>query len=372
MFFRVGTISLLLIALFSGRAAADSTPQLEVNSSGVDPTDYDFISFGNAKLPLNSEAKMPALIDKPDLKKFPVTGNSQTPADWVKNPYVTGLTLDPTAVEADETPFYPETIPTPSPSMAPATQQLNPRVSPQSALTSPSEVIIPLPKVDDSEEKKIKLWEGSFQIGFDGSEGNSESMNIHLGADVKRKQDVHLLYVNVEYNRKNADYTNTTNKLYSQERYERIIRNTNWSLFWEATGEYDEFQEYEFRVTSHAGVGRMIFKTLDAVLKGRFGAGFSHEFGGPRDDYYAPELLLAFDYERKVFDRQKLIASVEYMPDMSDFTEYRLNSYAGWEVQLDDDSHLNLRFAVRNRYNSASGKSKPNDLDYAALLLWKF
>ena len=57
---------------------------------------------------------------------------------------------------------------------------------------------------------------------------------------------------------------------------------------------------------------------------------------------------------------------------MSKFNQYRLNSQAGWEVALDDATHLSLRLAVRDRYNSNPGTAKPNDLDYAALLLWKF
>ena len=57
---------------------------------------------------------------------------------------------------------------------------------------------------------------------------------------------------------------------------------------------------------------------------------------------------------------------------ITDFTEYRLNSLAGWEFLLDQATNLSLRLAVRNRYNSSPGTARPNDLDYAALLLWKF
>jgi hypothetical protein len=60
------------------------------------------------------------------------------------------------------------------------------------------------------------------------------------------------------------------------------------------------------------------------------------------------------------------------MPNETNFTEFRLNSLAGWEFLLDQETNLSLRLAVRNRYNSSPGTALPNDLDYAALLLWKF
>ena len=83
-------------------------------------------------------------------------------------------------------------------------------------------------------------------------------------------------------------------------------------------------------------------------------------------------MIVGVDYERRVSYRQKLVATVDYMPNETDFTEFRLYSLAGWEFLLDRETNLSLRLAVRNRYNSSPGTALPNDLDYAALLLWKF
>ena len=69
---------------------------------------------------------------------------------------------------------------------------------------------------------------------------------------------------------------------------------------------------------------------------------------------------------------QRLTAMLEYMPNVTDIQVYRLNTQAGWELILDQQTNLALRFAVRNRYTSDMRLAKPNDLDYAALLMWKF
>ena len=57
-----------------------------------------------------------------------------------------------------------------------------------------------------------------------------------------------------------GEQQNTTNRLYSIARYERLIQETDWSLFVDTTGEYDEFEDFNFRVTSHAGVGYWWFE----------------------------------------------------------------------------------------------------------------
>jgi putative salt-induced outer membrane protein YdiY len=301
-------------------------------------------------LPTPTGAPLPLIAPPPPplIKRLPPVGSNLSPQDWVRTPISNTSLLEP--------PLEP--IPTPAPMPIPT--------------PLPVDQVIRLPAVPPVVEKKIKLWEGSLQFGMDGSEGNSQSMNLRFGFDAKRRTDVHLLFMNADYTRLTSNYDTTTNKLYSQIRYERIIRDTDWSIFEGATGEYDHFQPYNFRVTDFAGLGYWLFKSSQASLKSRFGGGFSHDFGGIHDNIFSPELLVGFDYERRISDRQRLTAMLEYMPNVTDIQTYRINSQAGWELLLDKETNLSLRFAVRNRYTSNPGSGKPNDLDYAALLMWKF
>jgi putative salt-induced outer membrane protein YdiY len=291
------------------------------------------------------------------LRRLPPVGSNLAPKDWVIAPISNDLLLEPPLEPAVQPSFEP--IPTPN-------GQPYPMTSP------PGEMVIRLPKVEPEEPKKNKIWSGSLQFGMDGVEGNSQSMNLRFGFDARVKTDLHALYLNADYSRIMSNYTITTNRSYSQGRYERIIQDTDWTIFEGATGEYDQFQPYVFRVTDYAGVGYWLFRTNVASLKTRFGGGFEHDFKGPRDTYYSPELIFGFDYERKISERQRLTAMLEYMPNVTDIQTYRLNTQAGWELLLDKETNLSLRFAVRNRYTSNPGAGKPNDFDYAALLMWKF
>jgi putative salt-induced outer membrane protein YdiY len=298
------------------------------------------ISACTAGLESGPESKPAAQLMPPaDMQRLPPVGNALPPAEWVSKPQFNDFLLE----QSVQTPVVTK----------PQLQEFD--------------------KTPDYEQDQpIKLWEGSFTFGLDGAEGNNEAMNLHVGFNAKRKTDLHLLYLDLDYNRRTTNTLSTANRLFSLARYERLIRDTPWSIFVESTGEYDEFQDFNFRITAHTGLGHWLFQTNQASLKSRFGGGFSHEIGGPKDHYYAPELVVGLDYERHISYRQKLVATVDYMPDVSDFTEFRLNSLAGWEFLLDQETNLSLRLAVRNRYNSTPGSAKPNDLDYAALLLWKF
>jgi putative salt-induced outer membrane protein YdiY len=307
---------------------------------------------GNPNLPL-----IPPQPPSP-LRRLPPVGNSLSPKEWVAAPISNEFLLEPTLEETVQPP--PEPILTPLPENT------------DIIIPSADDVVIRLPKVKPNEDPDTKLWSGSLQFGMDGVEGNSQSMNLRFGLDVRRKTDLHLLFLNADYSRMMSNYNVTSNRSYSQARYERIIPDTNWTIFEGATGEYDQFQPYVFRVTDYAGVGYWLFRNPQASLKTRFGGGFEHDFQGPHEDYYSPELLLGFDYERKISNRQRLTAMLEYMPNVTNSQTYRVNTQVGWELLVDQEMNLSLRFAVRNRYTSDPGTGRPNDLDYAALLMWKF
>ena len=51
-------------------------------------------------------------------------------------------------------------------------------------------------------------------------------------------------------------------------------------------------------------------------LIARFGAGVSHEIGGP-DDAYVPELVYGLDFDHQFSDRQKLTLTADYTPDVT-------------------------------------------------------
>ena len=217
----------------------------------------------------------------------------------------------------------------------------------------------------------VKLWEGEFELGLDGSEGNSPTFNYQLGFDAKRTVPDRVFTVSLDYVRKTTRSEETTHRALLETRHEWLLLDSPWSLFIHGTADYDEFKEYDVRVAADVGLGYQLIETERTSLASRAGGGFSHEIGGT-DDAYVPEAVFGLEFKHQLSERQKLTAMAEYAPDVTDFNDFRLNTRAGWEIVVDEQMNLSLRFSVLDRYDSTPHGAKPNDFEYAATLLWKF
>lgn len=220
-------------------------------------------------------------------------------------------------------------------------------------------------------EPPPKIWEGNVELGVNGSDGNTETFNLHFGTKLKRKTDLSIFSSELDYRKNTADSIETANKAFLDSRYERLFPESPWTWFIHNTEEYDEFTAYDLRVAVDTGFGYRFIDLDTTSLIGRFGGGTSREIGGPNDDF-VPEAVFGLEGERQLTKRQKLRASVEYRPDVTDFADYRINAKADWEVLLDEEMNLSMKAGVIDRYDSTPEGLEPNDLDYTLTLLWGF
>jgi len=216
-----------------------------------------------------------------------------------------------------------------------------------------------------------KLWEGSLELGLNGAEGNSQTFNLRGGGKLKRKTEVNVFTTDLDYRKDSAQSIDTANKAFLESRWEHLFGQSPWTWFTHLTFDYDEFQAWDTRLAGDTGLGYRLLKTDVTQLTARLGGGASREFGGPSDDV-KPEGVFGLEFEQKLNCRHKITASAEYRPDVTDFTDYRLVSKAGWEILLDEALHLSMKLGVADRYDSTPEGRKPNDLDYSLVLLLSF
>ncbi len=333
-----------------------STPPDATLPTATDPSPATDPSLSES--PQDSSIPEPERLYAPEVWRLPdVAGNSPPPASaWIAGPATApyqpaALTLPPT-----------ETFPLPSGNEKPPL--FNAPMSLSGVLTDGLQVAPPTPPP--------KIWEGSFTLGLDGSEGNSETMNFRFGCAASRKTDTSVLTANIDYKYQTAATLATTDRLYFDGRGERLLKDSRWSLFVHETVEYDKFQPFDVRDTSDAGVGYRWLKNENTTFITRLGAGFSHEYGGPEDGQYVPEAVFGLQLEHQISKRQRIVGVVEYAPDIGDFQNYRIRTQAAWDLLLDMERNLSLRVGVLERYNSIPNGARPNDLDYALMLMWKF
>jgi len=263
---------------------------------------------------------------------------------------------------SEETPPAAEVLPLPSEETPPAAD----RAAEEPHLVAPS-----IEELPAKPETPAKPWKGGFELGLDGTEGNSQTLNFRLGLNAKRSTPQSALTLDLDYRKNTSEAEETAHRAFLDWRFERLFPNSPWTCFVHGSVDYDEFKAFDLRVTADLGLGYQLIKTKTTSLVARAGGGFSHEIGST-DKSYVPEAVFGLDFERQLSRRQKLTFSTEYAPDVTDIGDFRLTSRAGWEVLVDQEMNLSLKLSVLNRYDSTPGDAKPNDLDYSAVLLWKF
>jgi putative salt-induced outer membrane protein YdiY len=217
-----------------------------------------------------------------------------------------------------------------------------------------------------------KLWSGNFDMGLNGSEGNNSLFNFRFNLAANREDAFSKLTLKSNYARMSRSGAEGENRLFFEGRNEWKFGDSPWNVYVHETTEYDEFREWRTRIGLDTGLGYALIKNDLTTLTVRGGPSVSHEFRGP-DREWVPEIATGLQLDHKLSERQKLYVQIDYFPDVRDFNEYRINTQASWEIVLDAVNNLSLKLSAISRYDTSPDDGQgPDDLDYAATLLWSF
>ena len=100
-------------------------------------------------------------------------------------------------------------------------------------------------------------WTSSLSLGLNGSEGNTENLSFRAGFEAERLvEDVERFKFTSRYRLETDSGDRTENEWYNlaiQEWY--LPENPRWSWFIQGDVEYDEFQDWDVRVSGTTGLG---------------------------------------------------------------------------------------------------------------------
>jgi len=213
-------------------------------------------------------------------------------------------------------------------------------------------------------------WTKSVELGLNGQTGNSESNSLRVGAKVKRNGDHTVFSAEFKHLRTSDEEKITQNNAFFKQRLDwPLTIHKNWSVFEKTDLEYDEFKAFDLRLVFNSGLSFKPYKTDRTDWTISSGAGFSREYGGP-DNTYVPEGSLGSSINHDVTESQALSLEFDFYPALDSDGSYRHVTDASYRISLDHG--LSLKLSAVNRYDSTPNGRKPNDLDYAALLLWQF
>lgn len=214
-------------------------------------------------------------------------------------------------------------------------------------------------------------WSGNIEAGVNGAEGNSQLFRVRTAGALQHKTDTHNWTWDWLYGYTQANDILTEDRLFTITRYEWIFGTSPWGLFWDFSLEKDQFKAFDLRLATHAGVTYKFIDDGVDYLRGRAGFGVSREIGGP-ENRFNPELIFGIDYEHKFSDKTKFVFNVDYLPTITDFSDYQLRAKAFFETMLMDNYNISLRCGIQDFFDSTPHGRKANDIEYFATVVWKF
>lgn len=214
--------------------------------------------------------------------------------------------------------------------------------------------------------------DGKFEIGLNGAEGNSRTMNLVIGLDAKRVRGPATTTIDIDYLYSKDEAETTKNRLLSTTRYEHEIPSCQGGWFLNNWFEHDMLEEFRTRIGLHSGVFATLLKDASCELKGSAGLGATKDFEGMNTDW-KPELYLGAEWERRINDRQTVYVRSTFLPDFADFGSFLLRTKAGWDFSLNQAETWKLSLTIFDRYDSTpSGTDRKNNIDYWASLAYSF
>ncbi len=222
----------------------------------------------------------------------------------------------------------------------------------------------------DAEPESVP-WTGSLELGATGSEGLTRALNGRVLGTLSRESSDMITKLGFRYRYRTTSGDVTANDLTANARNDWLLPNVPWGFFVDANSEYNEFRDYDLRLSGLGGLRYEFIKDDDTLILGRAGLGAAREFGGFDDDL-DPEAVLGLRVTHKFNSRLSLNTYGEYFPNLSDTDQFRVIAGAAFEIALNHDNTLKLKAGIEDTYDSDPGRAEPHDVDYYLTIVLSF
>ena len=138
-------------------------------------------------------------------------------------------------------------------------------------------------------------WDGSIEVGLNGSSGNSDARSIRTGFDLSRETARANWEVDLTYNKNESNGVETQHNALFGSNWDFKMSNPRWTWFTKFGLEYDEFKNFDLRLSLNTGLGYALIDTDRTKFRPRFGSGTSREFGGIDEEWH-PEAVFGLDF----------------------------------------------------------------------------
>jgi len=225
---------------------------------------------------------------------------------------------------------------------------------------------VPPVVVAPSQRREIRV-----EAGLNGARGNSHNSKYRLGFQHFTEDSDHRNKFNMAYHQASSNGETDENEFYAELTHDWLLAGSRWFRFARGRFDWDEFEDWDSRLSGSGGYGYQFFNSEQRALAGRLGLGLTRTFGGT-DDELDPEGLLGLDGHWQFSPAQRLEFDSTLYPRFNDLGEFRNISTLDWLIDIDQQSGLRLKLGIKNEYESSpEGESSSNDLKYDLSLQWQ-
>ena len=205
---------------------------------------------------------------------------------------------------------------------------------------------VPPPEVTEPESP----WTCYVGLQFAGQYTANDNFNLRASAGAAWKQEHGSFTIDAEYfyNVSNAETLDNNLLVTAIEKLD--LGDKGWFGFGRAQYEWDQFQEWEHRLSAYLGPGYHVLKSDSVMLDVYAGAGASYYY---QTDEWRAEFIVGEDFEWKIDERQKITVNSSIAPQFDDLADYRIEGRAEWSCLVGDKKKgVQMLLGVRDIYQS--------------------
>lgn len=209
------------------------------------------------------------------------------------------------------------------------------------------------------------------EAGVNGASGNSRNSNFRLGYQHRSKSGEHRSLFNTAYQKASSEGKTDENDYFAELTYDWLLPHSQWFRFARGRYDWDDFEDWDSRLSGSGGAGYTFVDREDLTLAGRLGLGLSQTYGS-QDDELTPEGIVGIDSNWRINGYQSLEFSNTLYLELDEFGELRNLTSLAWLMRINQFSGLDLKLGINNEYDSnSSGDSHSNNLKYDLSLIWQ-
>ena len=211
-------------------------------------------------------------------------------------------------------------------------------------------------------------WEKHLDVGVSGADGNSRSQDIHTALIIKTESSKRRHEIQAAYDSSEKDGDKSRDEFFTHLNSDWLIPNSQYFYFASSRFDWDDFQDWDYRLNIAGGGGYDFINNDTRTLRGKAGLGLNRESGGGDDDI-SPEGLLELASTWQLTKNHGIELKTTFYPQLEELQEFRNITTLAWVNKL--NGFMRLKVGLSNEHDTdVPDDIKKNDFKYSTSLSW--